>query len=469
MKDKILETNYDVVIIGGGIGGLICGSILAKTGLKVLIVEQHSQPGGCCQSFKRGSFLFNAGADVIIGGCKRKGILRHILDSIGVKIDFVPIEPLERVFFPRETLEIPLDLNKYIKILAQQFPDEKNNVTGFFKKIFEGSISTFFRCDNGYQNKTYSDLLNIFFENSKLKDFFSVQSRYLGLSPTESSATYAISVLKRYFSEGIFQPIGGFHAFINSIVDTFKRFGGKLLLSNRVTNILVKNNKIQGIMIERDKELKTKVIISNADIQKTFFELLGQDNLSDNYIAKLKRFKKSVSFFVIYLGVQMPKEKLEGKNGLYIKYNINRNLDKGLYISIPSLYDNTLSNKGSHIIQIYRHFPYKYNEVSDWEECKYRLLSETMSVVEEIIPEILNHIVVQECATPKTFENYTLNSEGVAYGWAQIPSQVFKNGFSSVTPIKDLYLTGHWTNWGGGVLPVCISGWLTAKQVLLKK
>jgi len=53
-----MGTNYDAVIIGAGMGGLSCGTLLAKKGLRVLICEQSSKPGGYCQNFKRNGFTF---------------------------------------------------------------------------------------------------------------------------------------------------------------------------------------------------------------------------------------------------------------------------------------------------------------------------------------------------------------------------------------------------------------------------
>ena len=49
---------YDVVIVGSGIGGLCCVSILALSGKKVLICEAHNQPGGVAHSFKRKGYTF---------------------------------------------------------------------------------------------------------------------------------------------------------------------------------------------------------------------------------------------------------------------------------------------------------------------------------------------------------------------------------------------------------------------------
>ncbi|MBI2560252.1 MAG: NAD(P)-binding protein, partial [Planctomycetes bacterium] len=59
--DKLqLEPSYDVIVIGAGIGGLVCGTFLTKASKKVLIIEQHHTPGGYCTSFKRKGFIFDS-------------------------------------------------------------------------------------------------------------------------------------------------------------------------------------------------------------------------------------------------------------------------------------------------------------------------------------------------------------------------------------------------------------------------
>ena len=52
---------YDVIIIGGGLGGLTAGSKLAKDGKKVMLVEQHNIPGGCATTFKRRGYTMDVG------------------------------------------------------------------------------------------------------------------------------------------------------------------------------------------------------------------------------------------------------------------------------------------------------------------------------------------------------------------------------------------------------------------------
>ena len=61
------EDEYDVIIVGSGIGGLTCGALLSKRGYKTLILEQHYLVGGYCTSFSRNGFTFNVGVSDVSG------------------------------------------------------------------------------------------------------------------------------------------------------------------------------------------------------------------------------------------------------------------------------------------------------------------------------------------------------------------------------------------------------------------
>jgi prolycopene isomerase len=83
--------------------------------------------------------------------------------------------------------------------------------------------------------------------------------------------------------------------------------------------------------------------------------------------------------------------------------------------------------------------------------------------VEKIIPEFRKHITFAEGASPRTMERYTLNLTGAIYGWEQSPEQAGRNRLGHRTPIKGLFLSGHWTQPGGGVVGVMASGLQTAQ------
>jgi len=79
-------SDYDVVVIGAGNGGLTAACRLAQKGIKTLLLERHNIPGGCATSFIRGRFEFEVALHQLSGlGSKDKpGPLRYVLDQLGV-------------------------------------------------------------------------------------------------------------------------------------------------------------------------------------------------------------------------------------------------------------------------------------------------------------------------------------------------------------------------------------------------
>jgi prolycopene isomerase len=110
--------------------------------------------------------------------------------------------------------------------------------------------------------------------------------------------------------------------------------------------------------------------------------------------------------------------------------------------------------------------PVGFEEVTDWAAHKAELENRTMARLRELLPEIDNRIVVQCSASAMTSYRFTGNTEGAMLGWEMSPEQLGPNRLPVTTPIENLYLTGHWTQPGGGITPVIVSAQRVAKIIL---
>ena len=469
-KTDRLYPCYDVIVIGAGIAGLICAAFLAKNWKKVLLVEQHSIPGGYCTSFKRKGFSFDAAVHHI-GGCGKWSIVGRCFKTLGIEMDFYHLDPMDNLIFPKFSIEIPADLDNYIARLQERYPIERNEIKDFFNDFIKLYRATFnnekSQIIDKYRNLTYSEMLNGFFKNDELKMVLSGQWGYIGLPPTQASAIGMYQMMVNYLKDGAFFPAGGTQEFANAIFKKFIDFGGHVMLSSNVKKILLNGNIVRGVKIIKDIEIASDVVVSSIDAKQTFFELL--ENRPDlSFRRKIEEMKESCSFFLLYLGVGAELDLSELKRGFYhISNDSNYTTDEWMYVSVPTKICPSLAPSNKQIISVVVYLKEgTYKTVSDWKSFKESMTLNTINRLESYIPNIKKHIEVKEAATPKTLERYTLNTNGAAYGWDVSVNQIWDNRLPHKTPIDNLYLAGHWTRPGPGICAVVSSGWNVANLIM---
>ena len=497
-------TKYDAVIIGAGLGGLTCGSILAKNGFKTLIIEQHSIPGGYCTSFERKGFVFDAAVH-FSERLGEGGTFYQILKDLGVEkgIEAYKIDPLYRVFFGDESFSIPADLNEYITMLSKKFPKEEKGISELFetiKRLKEETekLQTPLHIWNKmlvplkyplifkYYKKTFAEMLADFIKDAKLRSIISAGWPYIGLPPSTVSAIQMAGYLYSAHFEGHYYPKGGAQVLANTLVKAHRKYGGELQLGTEVTKILVENNKATGVETAKGNKISAKYVVCNADARQTFLNLIGSDKLYSSFLNRLKRMEPSISFFQVWLGVDMNLRDtgiIEYEILCYPSYDLDYaynsclqgKFEEGFGICTPTLCDPGLAPENKHIISLIYPIPYDYKENwetengkrgSSYKKLKNEAMHRLIKTAERIIPGLSEHIMLSEAATPLTLERYTWNYKGAGYGWASTPDQSGTSRLPPKTPIKNLYLAGHWTTSGGGTITVALSGRNTAEMII---
>jgi len=494
---------YDAIVIGAGLGGLTCGALLAKRGLKTLILEQHSLPGGYCTSFKRKGFTFDSAVHFVEGLGKR-GRFYQILKGLKIekKLRVYKLDPLYKVICPDESISVPANLDDYTELLSTKFPGEKENIHNFFDiverleeeirrlpyRLKAWNLLTFpmkFRLIFKYYKKTFAEMLSKFFRSEKLKAMISAGWPYVGLPPSQVSAINMCGYLYSAHFEGFYYPKGGTHALTNALADSLMKHGGELRIRTRAKRILVENGRSVGVETSGGERIGGRFIVSNADARQTFLELVDAKWLEKGFVGRLKRLEPSVSFFQAWLGVDIDPRELgvrEVETLLYPSYDIDKiywtslrgEIGGGCGICIPSLVDPTLAPKGEHCVSLIYPAPYDFEQRwrtrdgkrgTQYQKLKHQVKQRLIKTAEKALPGLSKHVIVSDAATPITCERYTSNYKGAAYGWAQTPNQSGKSRLQQVTPIKNLYLAGHWTTPGGGTIAVALSGQNVARLI----
>ncbi len=162
------KDTYDVIIIGAGIGGLVCGCYLAKAGLKVLIVEKNPKVGGYCQSFTRDGFTFDACVHYL-GSLREDGQLRCVLRELELEseINFIRMDPSDVIITSKDRFVFYRNVKNTIDALARRFFSERKNIERFFNDISKGEFFEKIILFKKYI--TFGALLEDYFKNKNLR------------------------------------------------------------------------------------------------------------------------------------------------------------------------------------------------------------------------------------------------------------------------------------------------------------
>ncbi|MFA5337978.1 MAG: NAD(P)/FAD-dependent oxidoreductase, partial [Candidatus Omnitrophota bacterium] len=297
-----IKNQYDAVIIGAGVGGLVCGCYLVKAGMKVLIVEKNARPGGYCSSFLRNGFSFDACVHSL-GSLRKDGIIKRVLQELNVDTSFTikRYEPSDIIVSLDYKVCFWNELNRTIQEFQNSFPKDAKHI----EKLFNFFVNCQGAALNSLRKSSFEKILNEYFiKDKKLQAIISLPVLgNIGLSASRVSAFTATALYREFIFDGGYYPEGSMQVLPDALMERFKTLGGDVLLSNLVNGISVKNNEAIGIILNEDKFISARYVISAADARQTFLKLLGKSIISRSLSDKLNKPTHSLSMFVLYLGL----------------------------------------------------------------------------------------------------------------------------------------------------------------------
>lgn len=506
-----MTETVDIIVIGSGAGGLTAATALAQAGRKALVFEQHSIPGGLCQTFSRGGYCFNAGVNDI-GELGPGGRMRRIYEGLGLGPDltFYELNPngWEHLFVAGERFDVPKGKEAFADRFKQRFPREGHAIDAYLKtteKIYQemdsaseidgfwSTVKTLPRIKTAlkWSRRTGSQLIDAFINDPQARAFLSAQTAgHFGTAPSGASALVQAAVVGHY-SDGAWYPKNGGRSLVQALIRALRRAGGDIKVRAEVARILVEKNRAIGVRFKDGTEVRARNIVSNADPAVTFGRLIGLDRLSAKLRRKLLRTRYSTSGLSLFLAVDLDLRAAGLDSGNYWYYR-SADLD-GIYQSLlspaaaaptelpffmfdtTSLRDPSHDYGGRHIIQA---FTFMSNDVfSPWSHTKFgarpgeylafkeQLTGRLLSALEQVIPGLKKHVVFADLATPLTFEHFVASTAGSFYGTEKNPSQVGPWGYLTRTEIDNLTLCGAST-FAHGIMGATWSGLLAAAEIL---
>jgi len=449
---KGVADEYDVIVIGSGLGGLTGANVLAKAGHRVLLVEHHYQFGGLATWFTRkGGHIFDIslhGFPVgMIKSC-RKYWTKEIADLIVQLKDIRFVNPQMNVWttFTRED---------YTRVLVEEMKLDRDLVEKFYDHL---------RGMNFYDNnpETTREMFNRFFPGrDDVHRLLMEPIAYANGSTLDDPAiTYGI-VFSNFMGSGVYTFRGGSDLLIEKMTEELKRNGVELRKKVRVEKILTEERDgkkvVTGIVAQGGRVIRAKAVLSNANIKNTIFKLAGEENFSPDFLQQARDVRINSSSCQVYFGIRKG-ESIPHIGDLVFtseapKFSSEELTDFHTTSRTFSVYyPDTRPGGDRYTVVVSLNSRYKdWVDLSeaDYEKEKRRLIEESMVALEKYIPDVRAKIDWTEAATPRTIERYTTHWSGTSFG-TKFEGLKISMGLSEQLP--GLYHAGS--------VGIIMSGWL---------
>jgi len=490
--------DFDVAVVGAGIGGLTAAALLADAGLKVIVAEQHFQPGGFCQTFQRrlhynGAplvYRFDAGPHDF-SGVWMGGPVTAVLERLGVaqRIEWRRVEHSYR--YPDMVIDVPSDWHAYVAELGRLFPAERAGFEALFaiiRAIHDGMYSPLVSAGGipglgmtieGMQefsqqhplavqwlDKPFALLVAQHIANPEARLLVTALTSYISDGSEALSCAEMVPIFNYYFHGGYY-PVGGSAKLVDALVAAVRERGGQVWLNSPVKKISVENGHAAGLVLADGKRVSARSVVANADLKRTFLELIDAGELPGDFRARIAAAEPALSAFTVHLGIDFVPD---------IRPVVYVRGEQRIGITAMSLIDPSAAPVGHSTLTLIRLLPQAeaqswfpsdrdddgkaWRQSADYGDRKRRFGNEMIAAAEQVIPNLSNHIVYRDEASPVTFTRYDWSSTGAIYG---VRREARLKGVKS--PIPGLVVAGSATQ-GPGVEATLISGAFAANALL---
>lgn len=494
----------DVIVVGGGLGGLSAAAELSLLGYRVLLVESHDKVGGFATTYKRAGYLMEGGIHMLSGNFA--GALYENLFSRFQLTEHVPLVPIPNFYtmhFDSRSLTMPFGIAKAAEVLIREFPKERAGIETFFKTLVEVTLhfkefierkpfipahhpffSVVYPKFSPYWNLSLGQFVDSLFKDPVLKAFLLANMTFYHDKPYELSLVMYLICQFNYFQGGGYFIKKGSQTLSDHLKQLIEKKGGQVMLDTTVLSIEQRDKKwhLTCQNLESNFVLEAPVLFYNGAIPNFFQKLFKPFNAERaSYEDSLGL---SVSAITIYLGL---KESL-GQFGCRDYMNLfihSRNHDQSLnpyrdsfgVLDYGQIHSGLTTKENSHSIEIIQMADFKdwqnhsYNEKQKdklYLNHKKELLNKTLYYLNERFNGVRDSVIYSEVSSPFTVKRYTHHPAGSIYGY--LPSKESFKARSSYYEFfggaefkEKLYFCSAWSfipGFGGALL----SGYKAAQE-----
>ncbi|MCS3532381.1 NAD(P)/FAD-dependent oxidoreductase [Chryseobacterium sp. JUb7] len=495
-----MKKEYDILVIGSGLGGLVSALILAKEGLKVCVLEKNNQYGGNLQTFSRDKLIFDTGVHYL-GGLSEGQNLYQFFSYLGIieelQLQKMDVDGYDRITFGDDEIEYPhaQGYENFVEQLSKYFPEEKDNLEDYCEEIQR--VCNHFPRYNVIGNNNYNEeILHLntkrFIESitsdKKLQSVL-LGSNFLYAGDSENIPFYVHALTVNSYIQSAYKCIKGGSQISKLLIKKLRENGAEIHKHTEVSEFVFnENNILTGAKTKSGKEYSAKQIISNIDVRSTI-KLIGEERLKKSFLNRVLSWEPVSSCFSVYL-VLKPHAVPNFNYNIYhysseeMVWNAYRYQKE----SWPETYmlSSTQSKHRPDFAESLTAISYmSFDEVKEWEKTfntvvdeherglqyekfKIEKAEKMIDALEKKIPDIRDSIKNIYTSSPLSYRDYIGSFEGNMYGYIKSSENPLKTMVSPRTKIDNLFLTGQSVNMHG-ILGCTIGAFNTCAEILGKE
>jgi all-trans-retinol 13,14-reductase len=470
--------NNDIIIIGGGLGGLFTGAFLSKEGYKVTILEKNTTIGGGLQTFKRNGHTFDTGMHVL-GGFHQGGTLNKICTYLDI-MDKLSIREEDKDCFDtitylsdNKTYKMVQGKEAFANNLSKYFPEEKDNIHNYINKLYDLTQEVdFFYLKKGSDNIfSHSEqflwpadkLINYYIKDQKLRDILGYMNPMYGGMAGHTPA-YIHALINVLYINGASRFNDSSQQLANLLSNVITSNGGSIYTNKQVKSINVVDRQIKYVKTIDDEEFVANTYIS-AIHPCALLDMMNDKAFPKSYRERLKEIPNSYSAFSVF--ITFKKDSFPYVNhtcyfqddyGMVWKHGEydEKSWPKGFMYDTPPI-----EGQGKYAQTMIINCIMSYDVVKQWANTtvgkrgddyikwKQRNIYKVLDKMEFLHSGFKDCIEDVFAASPLTIRDYYNVKEGSLYGFRKDCQNIALSQVPIYTKVKNLLLTGQNINLHG--------------------